>query len=166
MFSFTFSTCDSTPKKISSCAFRSSRFRQLRDMSISRSGIAQQDKEVDSMKNVVKSILKTAVYFLDQTDRFAEDVRDRVADTVDNGAQQVSDVRDRAHDLYAGDNHNLRSALTFAAGVGIGLSAAILLAPASGEETRNAIGEKVQDIGGRVRDCFSSVVRSATGTEG
>jgi gas vesicle protein len=120
------------------------------------------------MKNLVKSILKTAVYFLDQTDRIAGDVRDRVSDTVDNAAQQVSDVRDQAHELYEGDEHNLSRALTFAAGVGIGLSAAILLAPASGQETRNAIGEKVQEIGGRVRDCFSSAVRvtRATGTEG
>jgi len=110
------------------------------------------------MKNLVKSILKTAVYFLDQSDRFAGDVRDRVSDTVDQAAQQVSDVRDQARELYQGEDHNLRNALTFAAGVGIGLSAAILLAPASGQETRDAIGERVQDLGGRVRDCFSSAV--------
>ena len=118
------------------------------------------------MKNLVKSILKTAVYFLDQSDRFASDVRDRVSDTVDQAAQQVSDVRDQARQLYAGEDHNLRNALTFAAGVGIGLSAAILLVPASGQETRDAIGETVQEFGGRFRDRFSSAVRTATGTEG
>lgn len=118
------------------------------------------------MKNVIKSILKTAVYFLDQSDRLAGDVRDRVSDTVDNAAQQMSDVRDRARELYQGEDHTWRNTLTFAAGVGIGLGAAILLAPASGQETRSAIGEKVQEVGDRVRDRFSSAVRSATGTEG
>jgi len=113
------------------------------------------------MNNLIKSILKTAVYFLDQTDRFAGDVRDRVSDTLDSAADTVSDLRDRAGDIYPGPNHTLRNVLSFAAGVGVGIGAAILFAPASGEEIRNQIGEKVQDIGGRVRDRFSR-----TGTEG
>jgi len=44
----------------------------------------------------------------------------------------------------------------------------MLLAPASGEEIRGSIGDKVQDIGDRVRTRFSAsqTRRSATGTEG
>jgi len=119
------------------------------------------------MNNLIKSILKTAVYFLDQTDRVAGNVRDRVYDGVDRTTSQISDLRDQAHDLYDRDNHTLRNVLTFVAGVGVGAGAAILLAPASGQEIRNSIGEKVQDIGDRVRDRFSSSEkRSATGTEG
>jgi hypothetical protein len=113
------------------------------------------------MNTLIKSILKTAVYFLEQTDRFAGDMRDRVSDGLDRAADRVSDLRDRAEDIYPGRNHAMRNVLSFAAGVGVGLGAAILLAPASGEEIRNQIGEKVQDIGGRVRSRFSS-----TGTEG
>src|SRR5258708_304533 len=52
-----------------------------------------------AMNNLIKSILKTAVYFLDQTDRFAVDLRDRVSDTVDRAADRVSD---RVSDLRPG----------------------------------------------------------------
>jgi hypothetical protein len=116
------------------------------------------------MYDIIRSILKTAVYFLDQTDRFAGDVRDRVSDGVGRAADRVSDLRSQAEDLYAGENHTARKVMTFAAGVGVGIGAALLLAPASGEEMRSQIGEKVHDIGDRVRNRFSST-RKATGTE-
>ena len=118
------------------------------------------------MNNLIRSILKTAVYFLEQSDRFAGDVRDRVTDSVDRAANRVSDLRSQAEELYEGEDHTLRNVLTFAAGVGVGVGAAILFAPASGEEIRNSIGEKVHEIGGRVVDRFSSGTRKATGTEG
>ncbi len=116
------------------------------------------------MNKLIRSILKTAVYFLEQTDRFAGDVRDRVSDSVDHAADRVSDLRSQAEELYEGPNHTLRNVLTFAAGVGVGAGAAILFAPASGEEIRNSIGEKVSDIGGRMVGRFSSESRHATGT--
>jgi uncharacterized protein YjbJ (UPF0337 family) len=120
-----------------------------------------------SMNNLIKSILKTAVYFLDQTDRFAGDVRDRVHDGLDAASDKVSDIRNRAQDLYPAEDHTFRNVLTFTVGLGVGAAAAILLAPASGEETRGQIGEKVQNIGDRVRDRFTSDRgRTATGTEG
>ena len=114
------------------------------------------------MNNLIKSIFKTVVYFLDQTDRMAGDVRDRVSDTVDGAADRLSDVRDQAQNLYQGEDHTLRNVLVFAAGVGVGVGTALLLAPASGEEIRNSIGERVQNIGDKVR----GRVRTATGTEG
>jgi gas vesicle protein len=40
----------------------------------------------------------------------------------------------------------------------------MLFAPASGKEIRSQIGDKVQEIGGRVRERFST--RTSTGTEG
>jgi gas vesicle protein len=122
------------------------------------------------MNNLIKSILKTAVYFLDQTDRIAGGVRDRVSDTYDRASDRVSDLREQAEDYYGGEDHTMRNVLTFAAGVAIGVGAGMLLAPASGEEIRGSIGDKVQDIGGRVRSRFSSgsetTRRSGTGTEG
>ena len=115
------------------------------------------------MNNLIKSILKTAVYFLDQTDRFAGDVRDRVSDGLSEANDRVSDLRSQAKDLYNDPDHTMRNVLTFVAGVGVGVGAAILFAPASGEETRNSISDKVQDIGDRVRERFST--RTPTGTE-
>jgi YtxH-like protein len=119
------------------------------------------------INKLLKSVLKTAVYLLEQTESVAEEMRDRVADGVDHASDRVSELRDQARDMYAGEDHTLRNALTFAAGVGVGIGAAILFAPASGEEIRSQIGEKVQDIGDRVRDRFSTETRRAsTGTEG
>jgi hypothetical protein len=115
------------------------------------------------MNNLIRSILKTAVYFLDQSDRFTSDVRDRVSEGVGRAADRVSDLRDQAHDLYSGEDHTVRNVLTFVAGVGVGVGAALLFAPASGEELRGQIGDKVQDIGDRVRERFSS--QAPTGTE-
>jgi len=122
------------------------------------------------MYSLLKSILKTAVYFLDQTENFAGDVRDRVNEGVDRATSRVSDLRDQAQELYEGEDHTMRNVVTFAAGLAIGAGAAMLLAPASGEEIRGTIGDKVQDIGDRVRSHFSSEVKevktAATGTEG
>ncbi len=123
------------------------------------------------MYSLLKSILKTAVYFLDQTENFAGDVRDRVNEGVDRATSRVSDLRDQAQELYeGGEDHTMRNVVTFAAGLAIGAGAAMLLAPASGEEIRGTIGDKVQDIGDRVRSRFSSEVKevktAATGTEG
>lgn len=129
------------------------------------------------MNKLLKSVLKTAVYLLDQTEDTAYDVRDRVSkgygrvsdrvsDLHDDLRDQAADLGDRASRLYHGDeDHTLSNLLTFAAGVGVGIGAAILFAPASGEEIRSQIGEKVQSIGGKVRDRFSSEAKSKTGTE-
>jgi gas vesicle protein len=123
------------------------------------------------MNNLIRTILKTAVYFLDQTDRFTSDVRDRVSEGVGRAADQVSDrvsdLREQAQEIYEGEDHTMRHVLTFAAGVGVGIGAAILFTPASGQEIRNSIGDKVHDIGDRVRNRFSSSVsQDITGTEG
>jgi gas vesicle protein len=45
------------------------------------------------------------------------------------------------------------------------VGAGLLLAPASGEETRNSIGEKVQDISDKVKERMSNQKYGATGTE-
>jgi hypothetical protein len=118
------------------------------------------------MNKLFKSLLKTAVYLLEQSDRVAADVRDRAADGVDRVGDRVSDLRDRTRNLYGNESHTLRSAISFAAGVGLGIGAGMLLAPASGKETRDSIREKVGHIGAPVRDRFASEASEATGTEG
>lgn len=122
------------------------------------------------MTKLLKSILKTAVYLLDQADSAAEDVRDRVYDQVDRVSDQVSDITDRGRRVIYGEDHTLRNVLTFVAGVGVGVGAGILLAPASGEDTRNTVRDKVQDIGDKVRDQVrqrfsTNVGQRPTGTE-
>ena len=122
------------------------------------------------MTKLLKSILKTAVYILDQTENATEDIRDRVSDHVDRVSDQVSDITDRGRKAIYGENHTMRNVLTFAAGLGIGIGAGVLLAPASGEEIRNSVRDKVEDISDRVRDQVRNRISTdmgqrATGTE-
>ncbi|PYX85679.1 MAG: hypothetical protein DMG70_02795 [Acidobacteria bacterium] len=65
------------------------------------------------------------------------------------------------------EDHTVRNAISFAAGIGLGIGVGMLFAPASGEETRSSIAEKVQDVGERVRErCSPEIKKPATGTEG
>lgn len=105
------------------------------------------------LNSVVKSILKTAVYLMDQT-----------AETVDRASSRASDMAEDARDaIYPREDHTLRNFFAFAAGVGVGIGAGMLLAPSSGEELRNNITDKVQEITNRVS---SRADDYSTGTEG
>ena len=118
------------------------------------------------VNNLLKSALKTAVYFLEQSDSVAEDTRNRIDEGIDRASDRMSDLRDRGKDyLYRGENHTARSVVMFMAGIGVGIGAGMLFAPASGEETRTSLGDKVHDFGQHVRDRFSPEVKSATGTD-
>jgi hypothetical protein len=104
--------------------------------------------------SVLKSLLKTAVYVMDQSTEQAERVSER-----------ASQFADDARSVIFPEDHTLRNVLMFAAGIGVGVGAALLLAPSSGEELRNSIGEKVQDIRDKVKDRVSGQNFGATGTE-
>lgn len=105
--------------------------------------------------SILKSLLKTAVYVIDQT-----------ADQVDRASDRASQfANDAKTAIFPEEDHTLRNVLVFVAGVGVGVGAGLLLAPASGEEIRNSIGEKVQDISDKVRGRVSKQNFSATGTE-
>ena len=94
------------------------------------------------MNKFLKSLVKIGLDFLEDSERAGRAIRRQEDQTV-------------------------RNAISFAAGIGLGIGLGILLAPASGEETRSSIAEKVQDAGERVRDRFSPEVKKpATGTEG
>jgi hypothetical protein len=103
---------------------------------------------------LLKSLLKATVYFMDQT---AEQV-DRVSDS----ASQIADRAKSA--IYPEEDHTLRNILSFAAGVGVGVGAGLLFAPASGAEIRSSIGDRVHDISDKVKERMSTKT-SATGTE-
>jgi hypothetical protein len=105
--------------------------------------------------SILKSLLKTAVYVLDQT-----------AEQVDRASDRASQFADDARTaIFPEEDHTLRNVLVFVAGVGVGVGAGLLLAPASGEEIRNSIGEKVQDISDKMRGRVSKQNFGATGTE-
>src|SRR5579864_734376 len=105
--------------------------------------------------SLLRSALKTAMYVMDQTADQVERVTDRAADYADDARTAI----------FPEEDHTLRNVLLFAAGVGVGAGAALLLAPASGEEMRNSIGEKVQDISDKVKGRVSSQHYGSTGTE-
>ncbi|MFZ0860205.1 MAG: YtxH domain-containing protein [Candidatus Sulfotelmatobacter sp.] len=105
--------------------------------------------------SILKSLLKTAVCIMDQT-----------AEQVDRASDRASQMADDARTaIFPEEDHTLRNVLMFAAGVGVGVGAGLLLAPASGEEIRNSIGEKVQDISDKVKGRVSKQNYGTTGTE-
>jgi YtxH-like protein len=118
------------------------------------------------MNRFFKSVLRTAALLLEVSDRIAADMRDRAAAGFDRVGDQVSDLRDRTRNISGQESHTFRNVIGFAAGVGLGVGAGMLLAPASGRETRDSIGKKVRDMGAPIRDRFASEVSKATGTEG
>jgi hypothetical protein len=100
-------------------------------------------------------LLGTGVYLIDSLrDRLAdgvEDISDRARDTYSEASKRVS----RASNVIRGeDHHHLSAAAALLIGVGVGVGVGMLLAPASGEETRSTISNKVQEFGDRVRDKF------------
>jgi ElaB/YqjD/DUF883 family membrane-anchored ribosome-binding protein len=123
-------------------------------------------------KNLLNLLLGAGVLLLDPLrDRFgdnfddlkdrAQDLRDKARDRYDVASDRVS----RAADVIRGEDHSVLSqTFAFVAGVGIGVGVGLLLAPASGEETRSNLADKVHDFGSQVRDRFSSESRTGTGS--
>ena len=105
-------------------------------------------------------LLGTGVYLIDSLrDRLndnIDDIRGRARDTYSEASRRVS----RASDVIRGEDHRpLSTAAALLIGVGVGVGVGMLLAPASGEETRKDISNKVQEFGDRVRDRFSGEER-------
>lgn len=104
------------------------------------------------LSSALRSVLKTAVYIMDST-----------ADSVDRVSDRASRIADDARDaIYPDRGHALRNVLSFAAGIGVGVAVGVLVAPQSGEELRNTISDKVQDISEKMRGRSESY---ATGTD-
>lgn len=100
------------------------------------------------MNKFLKSLLRTAICVMDQYSEQVDRASDRVSGMVDRGRDRVSEMVDRGREVIYPENHELRNILSFAAGVGIGIGAGILLAPSSGKEIRSSIKEKVRNIRG------------------
>ena len=110
---------------------------------------------------LLKSLLKTTVYILDQTAEEVDQAVDRASEIRDRAKQAVDEAASAIHPQA---EHTARDVLSFVAGIGLGVAAGILLAPASGAELRNSISDRVKDIGSGVRERVSSQ-RFATGTD-
>jgi hypothetical protein len=91
-----------------------------------------------------------------------DDIKGRVRDTYGTASRRVS----RATNVLRGeeDSQILGKALAMAIGVGIGVGIGLLIAPASGEETRADLTDKVSDFGDRVRERTRKTPQGATGT--
>jgi len=113
-------------------------------------------------------LLGTSVYLLDSLrNRMSEgidDLSDRARDTYGEASRRAS----RAVEVVRGEDHSgINSAAALLIGVDVGVGVGMLLAPASGRDTRTQISNRVQEFGGRVRDKFSSEKREpGTGTFG
>ena len=126
------------------------------------------------MNKFLKLLLGTTLYVLEQSDQSTRKIRNRASDNLDG-------LRDLAQEKYATasdrvsraslallgeDSHVVGNVLSLAAGIGIGVGIGLIFAPASGEETRSAIADKVQVVGERVKKQFSTEDYGATGTNG
>ena len=123
---------------------------------------------VRDRNNLLKALVGAGMYLLDP-------VRDRLADRLEDwsekaqeGYEEASGRLDRATRAIRGRDHSfVGTATAFLVGAGIGVGIGMLLAPASGEEIRNTVAEKVQDVSDKVRSQFSSErQQSSTGTYG
>jgi hypothetical protein len=112
-------------------------------------------------ENVLLNVLLgTGLYLLDSMrDRLAdgvEDMKHRARDTYETASDRVG----RASDVMRGeDSHFLSTAGAVLVGVAVGVGVGLLLAPASGEETRS-------NLKASVRDRFSRAKEATTGTYG
>lgn len=112
-------------------------------------------------------LLGSGVYLLDSLrERLSEgidDISDRARGTYSEASRRVS----RASDVIRGeDHHGVSTVAALLIGVGVGVGVGMLLAPASGEETRSNLSNKVQEFGDRVRDRFSEQQRREQGGTG
>jgi YtxH-like protein len=113
-------------------------------------------------------LLDTGLRLLDSLrDRLPDnmdDIKGKVRDTYSTASNRVS----RATDALRGEeeSHMFGKSVALVIGVGIGIGIGVLIAPASGEETRADIADKVSDFGDKVHEHRAQKPRSATGTHG
>lgn len=108
------------------------------------------------MNKLLRTVLRAGLYFLEESDRATADLRDRVRDKVGNITSRTREA------ISMEPDHTGRDAVSFIAGVGLGVGIGMLFAPASGEETRELISEKVQEVGTKVRERFSEEMQRAS----
>ena len=93
-----------------------------------------------------------------------DDIKDRVRDTYGTASDRVG----RASGVLRGkkDSHILGNVGALLIGVGVGVGVGLLIAPASGDDMRAKLTEKVSEFGDKVREHAGKKPSSATGTYG
>ena len=86
--------------------------------------------------------------FRDRVSDQVDSVSDRAKDAYDSASGHVREVR---RSITGEDHSSLGSVAALLAGVGLGVALGILFAPASGEQIRRRVADKVQEFGGRIR---------------
>jgi|SRR5580692_7932998 len=125
------------------------------------------------MKKLLKTLLSTTLYLLEQSDN-AQKGRDRAASRIDDCSdtvqQKYKDAADRvakaSRAIRGEETHVLGNALRLAAGMGVGIGLGLLFAPASVQDTRRASAGSVQQFGNRIRKRVSSDRDRAAATAG
>lgn len=113
-------------------------------------------------------LLGTSVYLLDslrgRLNEGIDNLSDRARDTYDEASRRAG----RAVDVARGKDHSgINSTAALLLGMGVGVGVGLLLAPASGRDTRTQMSNRVHEFGGRVRDKFASEKSEpGTGTYG
>jgi ElaB/YqjD/DUF883 family membrane-anchored ribosome-binding protein len=110
-------------------------------------------------------LLDTGLHLLDSLrERLpdnVDDIKNRVRDTYDTASHRVS----RATDALRGEDSQIVGKVgALLIGVGIGVGIGMLIAPASGEETRADIADKVPDFPDKVGEHTGKKRQGATGT--
>jgi hypothetical protein len=91
-----------------------------------------------------------------------DDIKDRVRDTYGTASDRVSRATDALRSEE--DSQILGKVGALLIGVGIGVGIGLLIAPASGEETRAEITDKVSDFSDKVRERTGKKPQSVTGS--
>jgi uncharacterized transporter YbjL len=109
------------------------------------------------VNKLLRSLLKTGVFLLEQSDQATAEVRDRMRE----GTEDISSRTRQA--MRSPQSYVARDILTFAAGMSLGLGLGILFAPAPGYQTRNTIADKMEEVGNKVRGRFAPEAERAAG---
>ena len=93
-----------------------------------------------------------------------DDIKGRARETYETASDRLG----RATNALRGkeDSQILGKVGVLLVGVGIGVGVGLLIAPASGEDTRADIADKVSDFGDKVRERAGKKPQGATGTYG
>jgi gas vesicle protein len=132
-----------------------------------------------NIKDWVRLAAKLSLLFTEPKVRAAvgDKIKDSVSDVTDSVSSKYDDVTDNVSSRYAdavdrldaaadalrGKNYWPSRVTGFLVGVGVGAALGILLAPASGSETREAVRDKAADVTNKIRRSVLSM--PSTGTE-
>jgi YtxH-like protein len=117
-------------------------------------------------RDLFNVLLGTGLYLVDN-------LRDRLPDNMDEIKSRARETYETASDRLGHAADALRSKQdsqvfgkvgALLVGVGIGVGVGLLTAPASGEEARADIADKVSDFGDQVRKRTGKKAQAATGT--